>query len=248
MLLAAVCGYGWWAWQTRMPHRLAEQARASLIQRSLALGLRVKEIYVEGRRNTPPAALLKSLGVERGAPILFIDINEARTRILALPWVRDVSVERVLPDAVVVHLVERRPMALWQNQGRFALIDEDGKVIQGDQLWKFADLLVVVGDDAPQQTAALLATMRTEPELMALVKAAVRVSGRRWDLRLADGIDVRMPEENLARGWRRLAEYQRHHGLLGSGLQTIDLRFPDRLIVRPVRATSNAREARGKDA
>ena len=249
MLVTAALAYGWWAWREGLPHRLAEDARQAAMQRSLDLGFRVKEVFVEGRKNTPAAALRKALAVERGAPILFVDLAAARDRLLALPWVSDVSVERVLPDTVVVHLVERRPMALWQHEGRFALIDETGTVIERDDLGRFSDLVVVVGDHAAAAEAAgLLATLATETDLSERVTAVVRVSGRRWNLRFADGLNVQMPEEDPGHGWRRLADYERRHGLLGLGLKTIDLRLPDRVVVRPMPATDTDREARKKNA
>lgn len=249
MLVTAALAYGWWAWREGLPHRLAEDARQAAMQRSLDLGFRVKEVFVEGRKHTPAAALRKALAVERGAPILFVDLAAARDRLLALPWVSDVSVERVLPDTVVVHLVERRPMALWQHEGRFALIDETGTVIERDDLGRFSDLVVVVGDrSAAAEAADLLATLATETDLSERVTAVVRVSGRRWNLRFADGLNVQMPEEDLGHGWRRLAEYDRRHGLLGLGLKTIDLRLPDRVVVRPMPATDTDREARKKNA
>lgn len=249
MLLTAALAYGWWAWREGVPHRLAEDARQALMQRSLALGFRVNEVFVEGRENTPVAALRKALKVERGAPILFVDLAAARERLLALPWVRDVSVERVLPDTVVVHLVERRPMALWQHEGRFALIDDTGTVIERDNLGRFSDLIVIVGDHtAAAEAAGLLATLASEAELRERVTAAVHVSGRRWNLRFGDGLTVQMPEEDFSRGWRRLAEYDRRHGVLGLALQVIDLRLPDRVVVRPIRATDTDKEARKKNA
>lgn len=249
LAVVAAAGYGWWAWNAGVPQRLAEQTRASLMQRSVELGFGVKEIFVEGRTNTPLKALRKALAVERGAPILFVDIVEARQRLLALPWVSEVSVERVLPDTVVVHLVERRPLALWQHKGHFALIDKTGTVIARDHLGRFADLKVIVGDEeAARKAAHLLAALETEPGLIGRVEAAVLVSGRRWDLHLNDGIDVKMPEDDFARGWRRLAEYQRRHDLLGSGVRTVDLRLPNRVVVGPIPTANTDKKAPKKNA
>jgi cell division protein FtsQ len=249
MLLTSSLAYGWWAWRAGVPHRLAEDAREAVVQRSLAMGFSVNEVFVEGRKNTPAKALRKALAIERGAPILFVDLDAARERLLALPWVSDVSVQRVLPDTVVVHLIERRPMALWQHDGRFALIDESGAVLDRDNLGRFSDLVVIVGDQkAAAEAAGLLATLATETSLSERVTAAISISGRRWNLRFADGLNVQMPEADLAHGWRRLAEYDRRHGLLGLGLQTIDLRLPDRVVVRPLRGPDTAKEARKKNA
>jgi cell division protein FtsQ len=65
-----------------------------------------------------------------------------------------------------------------------------------------------------------------------LVKAAVRVGGRRWNLRLKSGADVQLPEDDTAAAWNRLAEYERSHQVLKREIRILDLRLPDRLIVR----------------
>ncbi len=248
-VVAGAVGYGWWAWRSGIPQGLAEDARVALMDRSLDLGLRVNEVYVEGRKHTPVVALRKALAVERGAPILFVDLAAARERLLALPWVSDASVERVLPDTVVIHLTERRPVALWQQDGRFALIDGSGHVIQREGLGAFSGLPIIVGDEAAAAEASdLLAVLSTETALMAQVKAAVRISDRRWNLRFSDGLDVRMPEADLAGGWRRLAAYERRYGLVGLGLRSIDLRLPDRVVVRPVPNADSIRKDHRKNA
>ena len=60
----------------------------------------------------------------------------------------------------------------------------------------------------------------------------MRVSGRRWNLRLRNGIDIRLPAEGLATAFERLSEYQREHALFERDVIAVDLRVPDRLIVR----------------
>ena len=116
----------------------------------------------------------------------------------------------------------------------FALIDTDGEVIMRKGLDRFSDLLVVIGSDAPKHAAKLIEVLATEPQLMDRVEAAIRVGGRRWNLRLKGDIDVRLPEENAANAWTRLAEYEKTHRVLERDVQVLDLRLPDRLIVRKV--------------
>ena len=77
--------------------------------------------------------------------------------------------------------------------------------------------------------------MAAAPELMPRVKAAVWVGDRRWNLRLTGGIDVRLPEEDPTAAWMRLAEYEKAHQVLQRDVQVLDLRVPDRLIVRKAR-------------
>ncbi len=221
-----------WLWTSgRVERSLAELGRAALAATARA-GLAVDDVLVEGRARTQRSTILKSLGVARGVPILAFDPHAAKRRLEALPWVRAAVVERRLPAVIYVRLIERRPLALWQNQGRLAVIDQGGDVIPGAEPKAFARLPLLVGADAPGHATDLLAMLDSEPELKTRVSAAVRVRGRRWNLRLDDGIDVRLPEQDPAAAWAELARIQREHGVLGRDVVIIDLRMPDRLIVR----------------
>jgi cell division protein FtsQ len=138
----------------------------------------------------------------------------------------------LLPDTLALHIIERRPMALWQSHGEFALIDDTGEVITRKELGRFANLIHVVGEDAPDNVGGLLELLETQPELKALVKAAVRVGGRRWDLSLNGNINVRLPAENAPKALARLAEFEEASGVLARDIRVLDLRLPDRVIVR----------------
>ncbi|MDP6785507.1 MAG: cell division protein FtsQ/DivIB [Rhodospirillales bacterium] len=245
MILSAATGGGWWLWSSDWLPRIAERAKWTVIAASAEAGLRVEEILVVGRNETSRRALLDAVRLARGAPIMAFDPQDAKRRIEALPWVRIATVERMLPDTVVLGVVEREALALWQHKGRFALIDHDGTVIQDSDFKRFAGLLVVVGKDAPVHAAALLGMLATQPHLLARVRTAVRVGGRRWNLRFESGIDVRLPEENPASAWARLAEYERTNQVLARDVEMLDLRLPDRLIVR--RAPRPGRRPAGLD-
>jgi cell division protein FtsQ len=228
----AIVGFAWWAWTEQVPHRLARESVAAMVEGTAGFGLTINEVFVIGRHETPREHLLKALGAERGSAILSLDIEAARERLLALPWIAEASVERLLPDMIVVRIAERKPLALWQTRGQFALISANGQVIQRGNLGRFSELLVVVGDDAPNEAEALVDILERQPLLRNHVKAAIRVGGRRWNIRLANGIDVRLPEENTADAWARLAAYERAHHVLQRDIQVLDLRFADQVIVR----------------
>ncbi len=244
VLLGLLGGGAWWSWKNGAVGQAVDGIKWRLIAASVEIGFRVDDVLVVSRKETARDDLLNAVRLVRGAPILAFDLDAARRRVEALPWIRRATVERMLPDTILVSVEERRPLALWQHRGRFALIDFDGDVIMRSGLDRFGDLLVVVGEGAPEHTAELLSTLGTEPELMKLVKAAVWVGGRRWNIRLEGDIDVRLPEENPASAWERLADYERRHRVLERDVQILDLRIPDRLIVR--KAPGNAKETERK--
>jgi cell division protein FtsQ len=233
LAVAGVAGGAAWSWQSGYGAGQLGALRSAVIDASGAAGLVVEEVYVAGRTETVRGDLIDAVGVTLGMPLLAYDADAARLRIEALGWVREATIERRFPDTVFVRLTERLPLALWQRDGRLVVVDRGGEVIQGARPGDFATLPVIVGDDAPDHAARLLAVLAVEPGLSARVEAAVWVGGRRWDLRFDNGVDVAMPETGLAEAWRRLAAFERRHQLLGRDITAIDLRLPDRVVVRP---------------
>ena len=207
---------------------------AKLTRLSVQAGFRFDDARVIGRVRTPADHVRTALRLKRGESLFAFDVQETKRRLEALPWVRSATVERRLPDTVRLILVEREAVALWQRGGRYVLLDADGFEIT-DDIAPFRHLPVIVGEKAPGQVRALLAIVKSQPALAPRVRAAQFVSGRRWNLRLDDvtrGIDVRLPEENPAEALRRLVEFDRAHDLLRRRPVMVDLRVPDRLVVR----------------
>jgi cell division protein FtsQ len=204
-----------------------------LLSTTAAFGLVLTDIEVEGRATTDTATILAALDAHAGTPILLINPERARAQLEALPWVRSAAIERRLPGTIYVRLVERRPLAVWQHDGRQELIDRDGAVIPIADLSRFAKLPTIVGGDGARHGAAeLIDLLAGEPDLAARVTAAVRVGDRRWNLRIDNAIDVLLPEDDVAGAWAKLAQLERASRLLQHNVQTVDLRLPDRLVMR----------------
>ncbi len=196
-------------------------------------GLRVTNVVIEGRANTPEPLLRAALGVNKGDPILGFSIEQARQRVETLSWVEHATIERRLPGTVVVYLQERRPFAIWQNQGKFVLIDRTGQVVANQDVASFRQLPLVVGPGAPAAAATLIDALTDRPELQKRVVAAVRVGERRWNLQLDNGTNVMLPEGHEIPALDRLMQLQRDHALFDRPLAVIDMRLPDRLVLRP---------------
>jgi cell division protein FtsQ len=203
-----------------------------LLDATAALGFKVTDIRVEGRATTDRQTILAALGARPGTPILAVDPVRAKQQLERLPWVRSAVIERRLPDTLYVRLVEREPLALWQHGGKIELIDRTGAVIPVTRLDRFAKLPLVVGEDAANHAAGLLAMLATEPDLASRVTAAVRVGGRRWNLRIDNAIDILLPADEPAAAWADLARLDRSSALLKRDVRAVDMRLPDRLVVR----------------
>lgn len=246
-VLAGAGGVGWKAVETGWLAQRLEIAKLRLFWATADAGLVVQEVLVRGRQITARDDLIDTLDIHRGVPILSIDIEETRKRVESLGWVKSAMVTRRLPDTIYVEIEERQALALWQHKGRVALIDREGAVIQRHELDGFAGMPLVVGEDAPEHAALLLDMLRTYPAISSQVEAAVRVSGRRWNLRLRNDIDIRLPADGVAAALDRLSEYQREHALFERDVIAVDLRVPDRLIVRVSGEAAESARAGGEN-
>ncbi|MFC0409200.1 cell division protein FtsQ/DivIB [Roseomonas elaeocarpi] len=199
-------------------------------------GLRIRDIQIDGAENAPRAMIRQALGVKVGDPTLSFSPEEARERLQNLAWVESAEVERHLPGTVVVRVTERRPFAIWQNQGRFSVVDREGRVVATDRLDAFGPLPLIVGTGAEKSAAALYDLLKTAPDVLARTQALVRVGERRWNLHLHNGADILLPEGEEKPAIQRLAELQQRNALLDRPLASVDMRLPDRLVVRQVNA------------
>jgi cell division protein FtsQ len=204
----------------------------AMVEATGLLGLTVSDVTVEGRETTDGETILAALAARPGSPILAVSPKRAKQQLETLPWVRTAVIERRLPGTLYVRLVERKPLALWQHGGKIALIDRVGAVIPVARLDRFAKLPMVVGEGAASHAAEFLDMLASEPDLAVRVTAAIRVGNRRWNLRIDNAIDVLLPADETADAWARLARLERSAALVQRDVQTIDIRLPDRLVLR----------------
>lgn len=225
-----------------------ESFRERLGEATATLGLRVQDVVIENRQKTPEPMVRAALGVNRGDAILGFSLADARARIEMIKSVQSATVERRLPGTIVVQLIERRPFAVWQHQGQFELIDRSGQMVTDSDVASFASQVpLVVGPGAPKAAAALIDALAIYPAIMSHLQAAVRVGERRWNLRMNNGADVLLPEGAEPAALAKLMELHTTYALLDRPLQLVDLRLPDRLVVRAQPEKTETKDNGAKD-
>jgi cell division protein FtsQ len=179
---------------------------------------------------------------------LKFDPHEALQRLTAISWVKSGTVERRLPSTIYVKLLERTPIAIWQNNRRFYLIDQEGHVLREAGADENLALPRVVGVGAEKEAADLLSQLVVQPTIFPQVRAAVRVGQRRWDLHMQNKVVVKLPEDGMAQALNRLSHLINDQRVLERDITTLDLRLPDRMTVETPEqpeATKSAKPATG---
>jgi cell division protein FtsQ len=195
-------------------------------------GFGVYEIQINGNRRVPINTIMAALGIKPGDSIFLVDLPSARARILALDWIASADVVRRYPDAITVTVVEKRPFALWvspvlgNGSGGVAVVDRAGGVITSRDTDQFSRLPKLVGAGAPVGAAELVDSVKTHRAIAARIAAYERVSDRRWNLILSDGVVVKLPETGWARQLDDLEGLIVDKGILEKNVTEIDLRAP----------------------
>jgi cell division protein FtsQ len=197
-----------------------------------AVGFRIDSIALTGQKQLTREEILAIAGVTGRSSLLFLDANDARARLKANAWIADATVLKLFPDRLHIAITERRAFALWQMKGRVQVVSRDGVVVEPFVAPHVAHLPLVVGKGANVKASDFLAIMDRHPQLQEQVHAYVLIAERRWNLRLKNGIDVRLPEADAEQAIETLIALDRDKKLLSRDITAIDLRNADRVAVR----------------
>jgi cell division protein FtsQ len=245
LLLAATLGYGAVAGE-HLP-ALIDWAKDVRDVAANGAGFRIAAISLTGPKEVSREEVLTVAGVTGRASLLFLDADAARTRLLANPWIADAAVLKLYPDRLQITIIERQAFALWQKDGRVGVIASDGTVLEPFVEDRYVRLPLVVGRGAERQARDFLTILDRYPDIRSQLGASIMVADRRWNLRLKNGIDVRLPESNVEQALDRLVALDREKKILSRDILAIDLRLPDRVTVRLSDAAAAAREEALKD-
>ncbi|MCE1236822.1 MAG: cell division protein FtsQ/DivIB [Hyphomicrobiales bacterium] len=215
--------------------------RTTLDALTAGMGFSVASIEIRGLSEADSTEISDRIDVTQTSSLLMVDADRARTRIAEIPWVADVEVKKLYPNRIVVDLTERKPFALWQDDGKVRVVDRNGAVMSEVLETRNAGLPLIVGQGANGRVEEAVALMNAQPSLRPRIRAAVLVAERRWNLITVDGVEVLLPEENPGAALQRVADLQASKKLLDRDLVVVDLRVPDRLFVRLSDAAADAR-------
>ncbi|WP_313612799.1 cell division protein FtsQ/DivIB [Agrobacterium sp.] len=208
-----------------------------------AAGFAIEDVKVSGNAQTSEIDILQLLGLDGTTSLVALDVNTARRRLADLPWVEDVDVRKVYPRTIEIRLKERDAFGIWQHGSELSLIEKNGSVIAPLRDNKFAALPLFVGRDAETGAAGFMEQLDAWPDIRNKVKAYVRISGRRWDLHLNNGIIIKLPEENVAKALHLLSRLDAEQQVMSRDIAAIDLRLSDRTTIQLTQAATERRQA-----
>lgn len=192
---------------------------------------RVKTVMVSGAVHAAPAELKKALDLKRGDSLVGFDARTAREKLEDLAWVESAGVVRTLPSTVKIDIREHEPLARLEHQGSVWIMARDGHLVTKNYDG-FEHLPVLRGKGAKENAADLLALVAQYPQMAEKVISGVYVGECRWDVEFANGAIVKLPEQDPALALDYLQVLHQERDLLNVDGVMVDLRLPDRIVLR----------------
>ena len=197
-------------------------------------GLSIRKVEIVGLDALVEERAREAANIHLGDNMLSADPYKIRDRVEQLDAVAGVSVHRFWPDQVTIIAETREPLALWQDDGDWRVIDQAGRTFVRANPDDYMDLPQVIGPNAAGAAAGLITLVADFPELSSRMESAYRISGRRWDLRFKGGVSVAMPEDDeLKEALASLNLLHVRNGVLDMPITRIDARDSERFAIRP---------------
>lgn len=240
-------GTGFWIWKYSLVSYAYNAVVSSAYQLTARAGFAFDVLYLEGRDRTPVAEINKAVNLEKGTPILQVSLADMRQRLETISSIKSAAVERELPGRLNITIVERKPVAIWQHQGKYTLVDDNGVAMPDLSVAEHPHLPLIVGSDAPPHVGEVIQMLQSQQQLALRFKAAVRISNRRWNIRLADDTEIKLPEKGPMAAWDKLAQIHEKQALLDRAAQVIDLRVAGRLFITLPAEQAPTKASRAKE-
>ena len=217
--------------------------------------LQIGKITVRGNERLSKGEVLAVLNGLRGESLLWTDLDRWRRRLMASPWVRDAALRRSLPSTIEVVVSERQPIGVGRINGDMYLVDERGVIIdQYGPQYADLDLPIIDGLSAsPGDGASLTDEGRADlaARVIAAVKAKPSVARRLSQVDVSDlhnasvilSGDPAMIQLGEDQFLARLQTYLELAPTLRervADIDYVDLRFDDRIYVRPTKTEKKA--------
>lgn len=195
------------------------------------LGFKTKNIVIEGQKYTSNKQIASTLKIKEGMPIFSISLDDLKTRLEKIEWIKHAIITRRLPNDIHIYIIERTPIALGQKDHKLHIIDDEGFIIREKKLDQHLHLPIIIGDGAENYANSLMEILKVDPELFKHIAAVIRVNEHRWNVRFDNDIEVKLPEKDLKKSWAKVIKMYKNKVLFDPKNIVIDLRIPNKIYI-----------------
>ena len=194
-------------------------------------GFRIENVLITGTRNLSNNYIKDIIEIYKDTSIFNIDLSLIYNKIKQNSWVKEVSIERVLPNIIKIKILENQPIAIWQNKKNNKLITANGDIIFDGNVNDFKnDFPIIKGNKSKENISSILEILETNQNFYENIWSLTFINERRWDLHFNQGLVVRLPSKDIKKAWEKIIKLQKNYNVLSLRLTEIDLRNPKQIL------------------
>jgi len=196
----------------------------------------VKQLSVSGLKHVDEGDVLSHAGFEIGTNVFAADLDELRSRVEQIAWVRHALVQRVLPDQIVIKVIEREPIGLARIRGEIYQFDVDATLLAPDDLTtaSFPILDGLRSDDAVGNLTKVGTYQKVIEEIgqTELSEVHISESGEVAVVSASDPLTVSLGTTDFRERWIKYLQLKTQIQQQYPAAVRVDLRFRNQVIVR----------------
>ncbi|CAM4148006.1 cell division protein FtsQ/DivIB [Palleronia rufa] len=201
----------------------------------------VKSMAIDGASDGVAAAIRGIVPLAFPVSSFEMDLREMQARVMGLDAVEDADL-RVKPGGVLeIRVAERVPAFVWRAPDGLQLVDATGQRVAGlTARADRADLPLISGLGADRVAEEAGRLIRASRPVAARIRGLQRIGERRWDMILADGQKIKLPEKDPVRALEQVIAVDEAQDLFARDVVLVDMRNPRRPTVRLAPETARA--------
>ena len=194
-------------------------------------GFTVENIIITGTDNLSKDYIKNIIKEYNNVNIFNVNLSTIYNKIIKNSWVKEAYIERVLPNTLKIKILEKKPIAIWQNKKNNELVTANGDVIYHGNVHIFKnDFPIIKGNKSKENISSILRILESNKSLSKNIWSLTFINQRRWDLHFNQGLVVRLPAQNVNKAWNKIIKLQQNYNILNLRLTEIDLRNPKQIL------------------
>jgi cell division protein FtsQ len=188
-------------------------------------GFFIKNVDIKGINHLNQKDILKIINSYNKKNIFNVDLKKIYNEITQNTWVEELSIKKIYPNTLKIDLIEKEPIAIWQNKSVYHLITKNGEIILEANLNNFKKQLpIIIGKNAHKNVYSILQILNIDKNLTKNIWSLTFVNERRWDIHFNQGLTIRLPSTSVKEAWEKIILLSKKFNILSLDLTELDLR------------------------
>ncbi|MDR1488193.1 MAG: cell division protein FtsQ/DivIB [Holosporales bacterium] len=210
------------------------------------LGFVVEDVYITENGTIPVDGVENYIKIHRGDSIFKQTSSSISENIARNPWIRDITVHKGLPNKISITVSYKKPIAIFQKDSKFKLVDEKGEIITSIEKKNIKNNLpIVTGEDTcAAKVPDFLGILDKYPDIRKKLNAISYIRERRWDIIVSGGILVKLPQSDIENALNNLQIMLKQPNINKNTVKIIDMREKENVVVSGIKLKGNKPKGR----